>query len=604
MKQLRQWFSQNEERWQHPLAKQVTQFYCEPTQLSSKGFPQTTQQGFQIFRDSIPHLLGMGHQTSLAANEIQSALNQDQIILKHYGEHLKNAHKLFSTLLNTASVTAPPELWLLKNVLSTLGETNLLNFLIHQKKINICSAQFLDKWPLIHQEELKTDLRFLESRGYLKADKQIFTIGESSKIHDIFERASQWQRPGKERFSAHWAALFSHEKNKNDFDAIREQTRKLKPRDNFEQQDWVASVNEIESGAWLVPFILGLKLAKKTASFCANPITFCQALHDDTNFTQSLINNVIHLGLSDAEGSITAIGQRICTRGPGPFGIIYAYHPYMASLNDILQKGRGAVWVRRKDNIAASQLANTKTFSGGNLMLDKFCDEHAFTFNVFIEHALGKGEATRQRFEKNGENNIQFIGADLENDAIDAAIEEQENGNIPQNMVFVREADIGQPDKLLSAMKQHRIKTQDAVMMVGNGFHEVRDQTTQKMIDVFHAYHESGIILIFTEETGHGTSLLQDSAWNTYHSGFRYVHEKSGQGLRPAHNPPQGADKVDWPESWHSCVTQAGYVYMSQYTHATRNVFPFKPKDGFNPSISVTHFCVPGPLARRLKIIG
>ena len=29
-------------------------------------------------------------------------------------------------------------------------------------------------------------------------------------------------------------------------------------------------------------------------------------------------------------------------------------------------------------------------------------------------------------------------------------------------------------------------------MMVGNGFHEIRDQTTEKMIDVFAGYERAG----------------------------------------------------------------------------------------------------------------
>jgi hypothetical protein len=139
-------------------------------------------------------------------------------------------------------------------------------------------------------------------------------------------------------------------------------------------------------------------------------------------------------------------------------------------------------------------------------------------------------------------------------------------------------------------------------MIVGNGFHEVREQTTHKMIDVFKAYHDAGIILIFTEETGHETDLLKETGWNTYHSGFRYVHEKSGQGLRPATDPPRPQQAESWPKSWHHCVTQAGYLYLKEYTHSTRQVLPYTPEDGFNPAISVTHFCIPQDLGRRLGL--
>ena len=40
--------------------------------------------------------------------------------------------------------------------------------------------------------------------------------------------------------------------------------------------------------------------------------------------------------------------------------------------------------------------------------------------------------------------------------------------------------------------------------------------------------------LLFTEETGLADDDLRATAWKTYHVGFRWVRETSGQGLRPA----------------------------------------------------------------------
>src|SRR3989304_3445856 len=99
---------------------------------------------------------------------------------------------------------------------------------------------------------------------------------------------------------------------------------------------------------------------------------------------------------------------------------------------------------------AGSQDANRATFEQANDSLDRFCGDTGFQYGVFIEHAIGRGEATRQRYARSG-GALHSVGADLEDAAIDAAMEEQRRGALPGNMVFVRQADIGRPGALLSA---------------------------------------------------------------------------------------------------------------------------------------------------------
>ena len=105
-------------------------------------------------------------------------------------------------------------------------------------------------------------------------------------------------------------------------------------------------------------------------------------------------------------------------------------------------------------------------------------------------------------------------------------------------------------DALIEEIRGAGVASEGGVMVVGNGFHEVRNQTDEKMIRVFNAYHEAGLILLFTEANALQVQDLLNTAWNTYHPAFRYVHEKSGQGLRPALDPlnPLGDDPM--PMSW------------------------------------------------------
>ena len=169
-------------------------------------------------------------------------------------------------------------------------------------------------------------------------------------------------------------------------------------------------------------------------------------------------------------------------------------------------------------------------------------------------------------------------------------------------MHFIAGADIGRARDILDPLADLDIAVDGAVMVVGNGFHEVRGQTDARVTDVFREYHDAGILLIFTEESALSVSDLLETAWNTYHAGFKYVHERSGQGLRPARDDPFPGSGPALPASWHRCATRAGYVCAEPYCRRSRTIFPYRPKSGFNPAISVTHFFVPGPIAKRLDL--
>ncbi|NRA44528.1 MAG: hypothetical protein HRU09_06185 [Oligoflexales bacterium] len=303
---------------------------------------------------------------------------------------------------------------------------------------------------------------------------------------------------------------------------------------------------------------------------------------------QPYLGLLSQVGYVDADGNVSHYGERVFTRGPGPFGIIQTYRNYMLAHKQALKGETGKHWVVRSENVAASQDANRKTFRLANEALDRFCKDFSFSFKVFIEHAVGQGEALKQRYQLSGDETIQYFGADLEDDAIEAARQFQDAGLISSNTRFIDQADIGDPDTLVKKISSAGYATEGAVMMVGNGFHEVRDQTNEKMVKVFQKYQDAGILLIFTEESGLSDQDLLETAWNTYHAGFRYVHDISGQGLRPALDRGQG--KVF---SWMKCAQKAGYMLMNDYTCKTRSIFPYPRADGYNPSISVTYFCVP-----------
>ncbi len=170
-------------------------------------------------------------------------------------------------------------------------------------------------------------------------------------------------------------------------------------------------------------------------------------------------------------------------------------------------------------------------------------------------------------------------------------------------MLFISGADIGDPSALIEFLHARNLPSEGAVMLVGNGFHEVRNQSDERMVEVFRAYHDAGFLLLFTEESALSTEDLLKTAWNTYHAGFRYVHTKSGQGLRPALKGPQPRFGKALPASWNECASKAGYVRLEPYCYRGRTIYPYAMKGRPNPAVSVSHFVIPRPLAESLGLL-
>ena len=119
---------------------------------------------------------------------------------------------------------------------------------------------------------------------------------------------------------------------------------------------------------------------------------------------------------------------------------------------------------------------------------------------------------------------------------------------------------------------------------------------------MFRGYHEAGVVLLFTEENALSVDDLRATAWNTFHAGFAYVHEKSGQALRPAEPRPPVRLGRPLRAAWRDCAVEAGYVRADAYCTRSRTIYPYPPASGVNPAISETHFFVPAPLAARLGL--
>lgn len=599
---------QHSERW-----RTLRPVLAHPVHYSSAKYPYLSQVAWERLRDHVPHLFGAG----AALLELLGAL--ERAISDHPNPTARDQNTLhacavITQIVNTAAITAPPDLWLLRQVLGSFWALGLSQRLLAGEALvpgHTQAAHEHEASLTLDVDQLETDLLFLLARGIVEQYDEGFRIAGHPRVRALLEAIKPLPAHLPSTATTAWRALLSdQELSAQQLEALLWLGYSCPVPTPLERHNhWVASQDEVEIGFRLVPLVLGLRATERTRGLTLGqifePHTLAARYPGCAAGALRILQAAGWLSPTDQGLALTALGLRGLTRGPGPFGIIETYHGYMANNVALLTNGRdqpGAqVWVSRSENVGASQDANRKTFRQANDSLDRFSKDTGFSASIFVEHAIGRGEATRQRFERSGEA-MHYFGADLEDAAIDAAIAEQAKGQLPTQMRFVRHADIGKPQLLIQAIEAAKLSPQGAVMMVGNGFHEVRDQTDESMVEVFKGYHDAGILLLFTEENALSVDDLRATAWNTYHAGFKYVHEKSGQCLRPA--DPRPPVKLGRPlrAPWSECAQRAGYIRLDDYCTRTRTIYPYTPRHGFNPSISVNHFFIPADLAKELGL--
>jgi hypothetical protein len=572
--------------FEHPSIDALATILAAKTSFSSSGFPYISESSFHIFLSDVPHLFVDGQRLLEWIARVEAELEGAKHFAGWQRQSVGRALKVLRNVVYSAAVCAPPDLWILKHVLSAHRQIGLVDFYQNEARFD---SDLLARQFSLDARHISWDLSLLHCRGYLDFRNRKYSSAANLQAADVLANS----RIVPSEFLRDMVEPICHVLGKDSTsDADRELVSRFftYERITVEARGWYASHSEMETGYRLVPLVLALHVLRvaKQGKEGSNVLDLAPRL------TPPMLAVLHHAGAIDTGSLITNLGARVFERGPGPFGIIHAYIQYMRELPNRIT-GLGAnVRVDRLKNIAASQDANRKTFLMANDSLDRFSSDHDFHYGVFIEHALGQGEATRQRKERM-HIHLQYFGADLEDAAIDRATELQKQGGLPHDMIFIRRADIGNPRIVIDGVRHAGFATDGAVMFVGNGFHEIRGQTNEKIIEVFREYCDAGILVVFTEESALSDHDLRATGWNTYHAGFRYVHELSGQGLRPVY----GTDKYG-RHSWKLCASLGGYAVLNKYSAHTRTIYPYPRRGGYNPPISMTYFCVPNATARRM----
>jgi hypothetical protein len=374
-----------------PLARELLPLMNRPVCRSTAGFPYLDEPAWVRFRDWVPHTFAAGPKVLLAARLVVEAARgleaSDETI-----DNLESAVEVIRQVVLTAAITAPPDLWLLRHVLAAFAKLGLSEKLLAGEVLSTSDCA-----PLLG-DELRTDLSFLLARGLVvRAHETGVRLAEYESPARAFRELGPFQDDVPAALTPLWEKASTGEIEEEERELLLRVAGSPPSAERRVPGHWTPTPEEIEVGYRLVPIVLGLRASGRTAELLSEGRFSAPMIADDEKLAQTIGDVFFAAGVTTEDGTLTASGQRVLARGAGPFGIIEAYHSYFAHLPEILEKGRSGVWVERRANVDASQAANRKSFERANDALDRFCNETGFSFDVFIEHAIGRGEATRPR---------------------------------------------------------------------------------------------------------------------------------------------------------------------------------------------------------------
>ncbi|HSA60181.1 MAG TPA: hypothetical protein VLJ37_10915 [bacterium] len=575
---LSAYFSQFPELFKTPSGERLLELALRPATQGPDGFPLIEESVFRSFVDGVPHLFSRGGEVLRWVEVLRRSVEKPRGLSSATVTSIRRAAEAFHTLANTAAVTAPPDLWLMRQILATHARSGLLDLLDQRREvITREDAELLDLEP----EQLSFDLQFLWTRGvlerfadgYAKSPTLPYRLDRRLDLPDEFRtdmagELSVWlggQRgPERESLLRRWLTL---------------------PAESQRTADWTASRRDLEIGYRLLPAVLALK-----ASGLLQGLRAGDEFPDD-RVLPGLRNLLVAAGLV-AGSRVTTLGARVFERGPGVYGIIGAYHPYLNRHADLLSASGARPSVERGRNIAASRDANRKSFKDAVQILWDYARATDTRYCIVIEHAMGLCVGVQEFRRKFGDEGVRYFGADFEDAAIEGAKRELEARRLPPGMKFLQ-ADIAKPAPLVEFLRANDALGDSSggstVMIVGNGFHEARGKSDDEMISVLRQYREAGITIAFSEESGLTDRQIRDSGWNSYHAGFRWTHQVSGQRLRTPWPMDPPTERLSWTEVFE----RAGYRVPREFRRGTRPVFPCDLPGERNPPISVTFLCLP-----------
>ena len=218
------------------LLRELAPVALEPTGRSSSGWPYLSRAAWERLRDWVPHLLADGGRVLERVDRLEVAL----------GATVGDAATVVRQVVRTAAITAPPDLWLLRQVLSALSTTGWASRL----------ETGVDAAP----RELEPDLTLLLSRGYLVRSGAGHRWAPEPTARRVWTELLPLPPDRPSDLSVRWARAFGGDRA--DEALLGDVVRGSVPDAPHRAPAWVATPEDIELGYRLVPVVLGLRAVR------------------------------------------------------------------------------------------------------------------------------------------------------------------------------------------------------------------------------------------------------------------------------------------------------------------------------------------------------
>ena len=177
-------------------------------------------------------------------------------------DSLERAIKVLRSVVLTAGVTAPPDLWLLKQVLSTHKQIQTLDWLLSG---NALEPEEYAQERRLSLKQLRMDLHFLYSRGYLRKGDSNFLVAHDPSIARVLDSVEVIDPKQRINFVPELTNWFSQAATRRQHEAFLREWLRVDAVDH-PTDSWVASHLQIELGYRLLPLVLSLRAVGLTQS--------------------------------------------------------------------------------------------------------------------------------------------------------------------------------------------------------------------------------------------------------------------------------------------------------------------------------------------------
>ena len=321
-----------------PHHKVLATILMGETAVSSAGFPTISEHSFQEWMKKVPHLFTEGSALLDFLHGMEARIQERPDAAQAPCISWLRAIKVLETVIQTAAVTAPTDLWLIKHILSSYQRMGILDRL---RTGAILGLAEISSQGHMNLQQLRYDFHFLKSRAVLvdAGPDDHYRLAPHPQIQNLVREFKALDSAAP----VNLVPLLMRCLARQPIDANEQEqlTRfltlpvGLQPAPNRIPGPW-----EVELGYRLVPLILAWR---NSLDFKTKPD---KVIPDDVLLADLMNDYLMKAGLITGKGQPTPLGSRVLERGPGPFGIIHAYHEYMKQHEDLVAVARGTAGFR------------------------------------------------------------------------------------------------------------------------------------------------------------------------------------------------------------------------------------------------------------------